>query len=47
MTKSKKTSVTRQKWNQHASRSLLCIRCVAVAFRSEEDPSWAEMAEPP
>ena len=47
MTKSKKTSKTRQnltsEWNQklqhffpHASRSLLCIWFVAVAFRSEE-----------
>ena len=47
MTKSKKTSKTRQKftseWNQklqhlipHASISLLCIRFVPVAFRSEE-----------
>ena len=48
MTKSKKTSKTRQKFDfgmepkittlfQHASRSLLCIRFVAVAFRSEEE----------
>ena len=51
MTKSKKTSKTRQKFDfgmepkitkffPHASRSLLCIWFVAVAFRSEEEVSW-------
>ena len=51
MTKFKKTSKTRQnltsEWNQkkqhffpHASRSLLCIWFVAVAFRSEEEVSY-------
>ena len=47
--KSKKTSKTRQKTSEgnqklqhfipHASKSLLCIRFVAVAFRSEEEVS--------
>ena len=52
MTKSKKTSKTRQKFDfrmepkitthffPHASRSLLCIQFVAVALRSEEEVSW-------
>ena len=53
MTKSKKTSKTRQKFDfgmepkittvehffPHASRSMLSIRFVAVAFRSEEEVS--------
>ena len=50
MTKSKKTSKTRQKCDfgmepkittllPHASRSLLCIRFVAAAFWSEEEVS--------
>ena len=50
LTKSKKTSKTRQKFDfrmepkikhffPHVSRSLLCIRFVAVAFRSEEEVS--------
>ena len=48
MTKSKKTSKTRQKFDfgmeqkeqhfiPHASRSLSCIRFVAVAFQSEKE----------
>ena len=47
MTKSKKTSKTRQKWlrigtknNNTAFRSLLCIRFVAVAFQSEFVLPW-------
>ena len=49
MAKSKKTSKTRQKFDfgknkqhffPHVSRSLLCIRFVAVAFRTEEELSW-------
>ena len=50
LTKTKKTSKTRKnltsEWNQksqhffpYVSRSLLCIRFVAVAFRSEEEVS--------
>ena len=52
MTKSKKTSKTRQKFDfpmkqkitiyffPNASRSLLCIQYVAVAFPSEEEVLW-------
>ena len=43
MTKSKKTSKTRQQFEYfflYASKSLLCIRFVAVAFRSEEEVLW-------
>ena len=43
MTKSKKTSEGNKKQQHffpHASRSLLCIRFVAVAFRFEEEVSW-------
>ena len=56
MTKSKKTSKTRQKFDflmkpkitilfPNASRSQLCIQYVAVAFRSEEEVLWRK--EPP
>ena len=57
MTKSKKTSKTRQKFDfpmkpkkkqyffPNASRSLLCIQYVAVAFRSKEEILWRR--EPP
>ena len=56
MTKSKKTSKTRQKFDfpmkpkitillPNASRLLICIQYVAVAFRSEEEVLWRR--EPP